>query len=220
MPGGALNMNNVSLNQMVTFAYDIQNFQLSGGPSWAATARFDVVAKPERPDASHTDDAKVTAEEHRAAFKRLTARLRTLLADRFQLEVSKETREAAGFGLVIGKSGHKLKPADEASDGVTRNRGQMTGTAVAMPIFANVLSMVMRKTVVDQTELKGKYSFKLEWSEEASGVGKEGDAPVAAEGLGPTIFTALQEQLGLKLEPRKVPIDYITIVRAEKPTEN
>ncbi len=115
MPGGGLRMTNVPLRAMITFAYDVRDFQVSGGPGWVGTERFDVMARPESAAAEGlTDLAKMTDGQRKTVRDQMAERLRALLADRFQLVVHKETKDQPIYALVVSKSGAKLQEAKEA----------------------------------------------------------------------------------------------------------
>ena len=228
MPGGGLKISNIPLRGMITLAFDVRDFQVSGGPGWVATERFDVTARAEGAAAASPDDfAKLTDDQRKTARDQVTERLRALLADRFQLVVHKETKEQPIYALVVSKDGPKLKEAKEvgARQGMSTGRGRMEGIAAPIGMLGTILSNIMGRPVVDKTGLTGKYDFVLEWTPDegpdarAQGFGDGVTSPAPAAG-GPTIFTALQEQLGLKLESQKGPVPNIVIDRAEKPSEN
>jgi uncharacterized protein (TIGR03435 family) len=139
--------------------------------------------------------------------------LQALLADRFQLAVHRETRQVSGYVLVVAKTGSKMTPAKPGQDGsnTSSNGTYLKATNVTMEALARSLSGIreISKLVVDRTDLNGRFDFTMEW------------APVQAESdEHPGIFTAIQEQLGLKLESAKVPVEAVVIDRAEKPSEN
>ena len=229
MPGGGLNMTNIPLQAMITFAYDVRDFQVSGGPGWVGTERFDVMARPEHAVAESLEDvAKMTDGQRKTVRDQMAERLRALLADRFQLVVHKETKEQPIYALVMSKSGAKLKEAkvvEGARQGMSMNRGRLEAMAAPMEMLGATLSNVTGRPVVDKTGLTGKYDFVLEWTPDAGadaraqGFGDGINEPAPAPG-GPTIFTALQEQLGLRLESQKGPVQNIVIDRVEKPSEN
>ena len=228
-PGGGLRMMNVPLRSMITFAYDVRDFQISGGPGWLGTERFDVMARPEHASAEGLEDpAKMTDDQRKTVRDQMAERLRALLTDRFQLVVHKETKDQPIYALVVSKNGAKLKEAkvvERARQGMSMNRGRLEGFVAPMEMLAQTLSNVTERPVVDKTGLTGKYDFVLEWTPEAGadaraqGFGDGINEPAPAPG-GPTIFTALQEQLGLRLESQKGPVQTIVIDRAEKPSEN
>jgi uncharacterized protein (TIGR03435 family) len=229
MPGGGLKMAGVSLRSMITFAYDVRDFQLSGGPGWLGTERFDVMARPEHAAAEGLEDlAKMTDDQRKTVREQMGERLRALLADRFQLAVHKETKDQPIYALVVSKNGAKLKEVkavEGARQGMRMGRGRLEGFAAPLEMLGPTLSNVTGRPVVDKTGLTEKYDFVLEWTPDAGadaraqGFGNGISEPAPAPG-GPTIFTALQEQLGLRLESQKGPVQTIVIDRAEKPSEN
>jgi uncharacterized protein (TIGR03435 family) len=228
MPGGGLNLTNVSLRTMITMAYDVRDFQVSGGPGWAATDRFDITTRADHAVAAGPDEfAKMTDDQRKTIREQTNERLRALLADRFQLVVHRETKEQPIYALLPAKNGPKLQEVKEPGprQGMSMNRGHLQGMAAPMEMLCQVLSNTTGRPVVDMTGLAGKYDFILEWTPEpgpdarAQGFGDGIATPAPAPG-GPTIFTALQEQLGLRLEAQKGPVQNIVIDRVEKPSEN
>jgi uncharacterized protein (TIGR03435 family) len=135
--------------------------------------------------------------------------LQTLLADRFQLVIHHEQKSAPAYALVVAKSGLKMKPSEATGSSSQGGKGQITATGVTMAKLADQLSRRLGVPVVDLTETPGGYDFKLQWS-------IDGDANDAQSAL----FDALQSQLGVKLEARKLPLDLIVVDKAEKPSEN
>jgi uncharacterized protein (TIGR03435 family) len=156
--------------------------------------RFEINAKAEGP----ANDAQ------------LLAMLQTLLADRFQLVIHHEEKTAPAFALVVAKSGLKISPVEGATfSSFAGSRGVLTATGVSMTRLADRLARRLKMPVVDLTGAPGVYDFTLEWS-------SEGDANEVESAE----FAALESQLGLKLESRKMPVDLIVVDRAEKPSEN
>lgn len=220
MPGGGINATNVPLLRLITLAYDVRDFQVSGGPGWIATESFDVIARPDRSAAEGAEDlAKLTDGQRKTLREQVTGRLRALLADRFQLAVHKEMKEQPIYALVLAKNGPKMQEVKESGprEGISRQNGHAQAFAVPMEMFAQVLSRLVERPVVDQTGLAGKYDFVLEWTPDLGTAALDGANSPAP---GPTIFTVLQEQLGLRLESQKGPVENIVIDRAEKPSEN
>jgi uncharacterized protein (TIGR03435 family) len=198
-------------------------------------------------DAKMDDDAAAAwqklpeedqAEQYRGMFQ-------SLLADRFKLKVSRETKELPVFALVVAKGGikfspTKLPPDDPAGTDSSGNAGQpergtsisgngretpATCNGVKMSAWAAALSRqpkVEGRLVLDQTGLTGEYDFAMKWARQRDSDFREGGggAAVALDTSGPSLFTALQEQLGLKLEAKKGPVDTIAIVHIERPSEN
>jgi bla regulator protein blaR1 len=230
-PGGNLEVKNASLKQLITMAYDVREFQVSGGPGWINSDRFDIQAKSEHVE-EPPDPRKMTDEQRTVMEKQFKERMRSLLSDRLQLVVRKETKEMPVYFLVVGKGGSKLQPAkdDGPQRGIRMQRGVMNGMSAQVEMLANVLANFVGRPVIDKTGIEGKYDWKLEWTPDqgpsktgASEPGGSGDKEAAANPpdiSGPSVFTALQEQLGLKLESQKAPATMIVIDRVEKPSAN
>lgn len=190
LPGGSLRIDCLPLNTIVMWAYDVQDYQVSGGPPWASATRWDILAKPAAGDAS--EDINLTRE-----------RLRALLAGRFALVLRHEMRDQTTYIMTVAKSGPKLK---EAPGGPIRRRaGQIVGNGVTLAALAKFLSVDLRQPVTDETGLTGKYAFTLEWAADP------------ARDAGPSVFTAIREQLGLRLDARKAPVETLVIERVSKP---
>ena len=228
MPGGGLKMANIPLRAMITFAYDVRDFQISGGPGWIGTQRFDVMARPEgAPADGQADFAKMNDDQRKTMRVQIGERLRALLADRFQLVVHRETKEQPIYALVVAKNGSKLQETKETGNqqNMMTNRGRSEGHAIPVEMMAQMLSGITGRPVVNKTGLIAKYDFVLEWTPDmgpdarAQGFGDGITSPAPAPG-GPTIFTALQEQLGLRLDSQKGPVENVVIDRVEKPSEN
>jgi uncharacterized protein (TIGR03435 family) len=199
-PGGGLKVTNGSLKGIIEMAYDVRDFQISGGPGWLSSRPWDISAR----SASDED----TFETRR--------RLQALLAQRFQLRVHRETRELTAFALTVAKSGSKLVEGESANTpaGIRSGCGQMTGARASMVNLALYLSRQLERPVLDHTGLSGRYDFHLEWTPDS------GPCAAPADGDGPSIFTALQEKLGLKLESTKSPVEVIVIDYAERADDN
>jgi uncharacterized protein (TIGR03435 family) len=228
-PGGGLTVTNGTLKGLIEAAYDMRDFQISGGPAWLDSARYDLIAKS-APDSAETPiSTSPSASPNRTAETR--TRLQILLAQRFQLRIRRDTRELPLYLLAQGKNGSRLLPSDGSSTaaegapaGVQRSCGQMTGTKTSMANLAVMLERQLDRPVEDRTGLSGKYTFHIEWTPDA------GPCPVPPDAANtgapirspehPSIFTALQEQLGLKLESAKGPVEVIVVDRAEKPGDN
>jgi bla regulator protein BlaR1 len=197
-------MMGTSLKFLIQYAYDLHGFQLEGAPAWTSSTRFDIIAKSERPaNPAPPDDLE-------ARLKLVRARLQSLLADRFQLRAHKGKMDMPVYGLVVAKGGPKLQ-ASIANTGYTTGRGQFACSDFSMDDLASLLSGTMDRMVLDQTNLTGGYKFTLKWTPDES--------PDPNPDL-PGIFTAIQEQLGLKLIPTKGPVEMLIIDHIEKPSEN
>ena len=218
---GMVDYKNVSLKTVIARAYEVKEFQISG-PDWLDSTRFDIVAKvpPNAPTGQ------------------IPAMLRTLLAERFKLTAHREQKVMPVYAMLVGKSGFKLKPLDGEPEGRMNMRlgpkGRDLSGPATLSALAGALSQMLDRPVVDLTEIKGTYDIDLEWvPDEREGGGimakmkgmaeaASGDAhgdPLGPGGL--SLFGALQEKLGLKVEARKSPVDILVVDAAEKvPTEN
>ena len=222
-PGGRLACTNATAKTLIMMAYDLKPHQLDGGPNWLDSDRYDVTAKGEggrgRDDFHDNfhDDFKVM--------------LQGLLADRFKLTFHRETKELPIYALVAAKNGPKLHATESGGDNKQQfqrmGRGQFELQGATMAVLANALSSAVGRSVMDKTGISGSYDIKLEWTPDeseggmlkAAPDGKDGAAP-APEATGPSLFTALQEQLGLKLEAQKGPVEVVVIDHIEKASEN
>ena len=201
-PGGEIIMENVSLKQVVMMAYDVRNFTFSG-PDWMDTVRFDIVAKP--PSPVNRDEMKVL--------------IRSLLAERFKLVIHRETKTLSAYELLVAKGGLKIKEVEPGPGGASSNtnggKALLNAQRMTMARFADLLGTRLDRPVVDKTEVPGAFDIKVEWTVDENQSG-DGD-PSAA----PSIFTALQEQVGLRLVAQKLPVEIVVVERVEKlPTEN
>jgi uncharacterized protein (TIGR03435 family) len=186
---------NMSLRAYICRAYNVRDYQVSG-PDWMSSEKFDIVAKYP----PHSGDSQQGP------------RLQKLLADRFKLAIHRESKEFPVYALVAAKNGHKIKPVEDNGDHNTNTeRGKFVGKGVTMARFAEFLARNMDRPVVDLSEIKGVFNITLEWTPDEAG----------SDAAGPTLLTAIQQQLGLKLQPQKAPIDMIVVDHAERvPVEN
>jgi bla regulator protein BlaR1 len=198
--------------------------QLSGGPDWINVELYEVNGKIE--------DSLIVGEWKKLSWdqqrNQVMLMLRSLLADRFKLRVRHETKELSVYALVLDKKGPKFAE-DNAHPEIgglsARGRGKFEATSSDFTAFVSVLSMQPElggRTVLDKTGLQGHYSFTFQWTPEnltASG-GQSAASASSSEASGPSLFTALQEQLGLRLESIKAPVDTIVVEHIERPTEN
>jgi uncharacterized protein (TIGR03435 family) len=216
LPGGRFAANNASLKMLIQTAYDVRGHQISGGPNWLDSAKFDIDAKP---------DSATPIPPGPAGGPQMRLMIQSLLEDRFRLKVHRESREEPVYELVVAKGGPKLQPATDSlkqqQRGMRMGRGQLTGTAAPVSILVAQLSQQLGRSVIDKTGLAGQYDFELKWTPEI-GQSQSGptDAVPAPDLTGASLFTAIQEQLGLKLESTKGPVEVLVIDSAEKPSEN
>jgi len=201
---GRISARNVTLKRCVRGAYGVEEPHILGGPKWLDEARYNIEARAAGP----------------AGDSELATMLQSLLAERFKLAFHRERRALSGYALVLGKSGLKAKPSEPDTPSRTSSRwGIIEAAGCSLAHLALKLSEVLHLPVADFTALPGEFDFKLEWtSDDMRATPPSTAAPDAV--AGPSIFEALQEQLGLKLESRKVPAEVLVIDHAEKPSEN
>ena len=219
---GLFTAENVTLKGIMQYeAYDIPQSRMIGGPKWLDSTHFDVRDKVDEATAAHLD--KLDSKEKRLQSM---AMFQQLLADRFGLKVHWETRELPVYALVPSKSGPKLKPADPKEGEGTSSNGngssiKFKATGQTLAEFAQSLTadaqQDLGRTVVDQTNIQGKYDYVLNWTHDSA---RTSSSDNGQPETGPSLFTAMQEQLGLKLESTKGPVKVLVIDQAELPTEN
>jgi uncharacterized protein (TIGR03435 family) len=196
---GRLTMSNVTLKRCIMGAYGVGPNQIFGGPEWLDSDHFEIVAKAEEPVGDGI----------------LMAMLQTLLAERFKLSIHRETKTIQALVLELSKNGPKLEKAEDGESTTNSGRGLVNARNTTMDRFAEVLSRQMDLPVVNRTGLEGVFNLKLEWTPESAKPIKDGAAME-----GPSIFTAIQQQLGLRLRSQKAPVEILAIDHAEKPSEN
>lgn len=198
--GGKLTITNGSLKTLIRNAYGILGFQLAGEPRWIDTDMFDIVA--------------TTGSSETISPGQLQLLLQNLLADRFQLRVHWETRNTSVYELVRDKNGPKLKESSETEEPrINTQKGsgkaRMQGTREPISILAGHLGNQLGRIVLDKTGLDGAYDWTLEWG-----------LDLTDDSIHPSLFTAVQEQLGLRLKAQKGPMETLVIDSAERPSEN
>lgn len=230
----------ITLRSLIGDAYRVADHQISGAPDWLNSEKYDIEAKM---DSSTADELrKFTKDQTKIERLRM---LQSILSDRLKLTVHRETKELPIYALVVAKDGpklHEAKPGDtypngiKGPDGIGRpgymnqtigagGRSEFIGQGITMASLVGLLSEQLHRTVLDKTGLAGNYDFKLEWTvdENQTLKGIDGDPmpdSPTADSSGPSIFTAIQDQLGLKLESKKGPVEILVIDHVEKPSEN
>jgi len=235
-PGGRFRADNATLVELIEYAYQVPPFRVAGGPDWAASDRWNIVAKlesvPPPPRPGVADDTVLA--------------LRALLQDRFQLEVRPQTRELPSYALLLDRSDGRLgpqlsrstidcaamwsarsggaPPANARACGIRGRIGSVQSVGASMREFADALSEKLQRQVVDRTALGGGWDFMLAFAQDPSpiapGVLPADTTAPPADPDKPSLFTALREQLGLKLEATRAPVEVIVIDRAARPTAN
>jgi uncharacterized protein (TIGR03435 family) len=231
-PGGRFIATNIPLRFLITLAYKLKDFQLSGAPDWLMSEHYDVEAKA----------------EGNPKFDEMAPMLQALLEDRMQLKFHRETKEMPVYALVVAKAG-KLHVAEGECGpppsgpppppqpgktppipcgGFMMFPGKLSAQKAPIAQMVDMLSRMTNRIVIDKTGLTGKYDITLEWTPDQGQFPmlNGGPLPPGAPPLpqvdpnGPTLFTALQEQLGLKLDSEKGPVEMFVIDRVERPSEN
>ncbi len=218
--GGRVTIHAMTLRTLIGAAYNIdESFQVSGGPRWSETERWDIVAE-------------AAPNVRTASFEWWRPMLQSLLADRFRLVLHRETKESPVYELVAAKSGIKIAPLKEGAcmvadpqqpppvrpgetpprlcNNLRHTRGRVEAIGVDMTRLANTLAAILNRAVINKTGFNGTFDLDLQF------------APMedTADTARPSIFTALQEQLGLRLESAKGPVAVLVVDHVERPSEN
>jgi uncharacterized protein (TIGR03435 family) len=214
---GMLNTTSTSLSDLLKFAYDLHPQQITGGPAWIETEKYDISAKPDTDGIPNGRQLKMMVQK--------------LVAERFELKFHLDKKELSVYGISVAKTGQKLTKNDSNPNGLPGfggggPRGMFVRNST-IEEFAHVLqSNVLERPVVDQTGLgKQRWDFILKWTPDASqmaaaGVPPGAQPPAADADAPPDIYAAMQQQLGLKLESTKAPVDVLVIDKVEKPSAN
>lgn len=198
--GGRLRIANEPVKLLIRVAFQIQNAQIAGGPNWLDSDRYDIEA--------------TTGSPEKIKPNQMSPLIESLLADRFHLKYHREMRELAVLALVVARNGPKLKAQAEGEASAMNTKGgpgtsQLTGTAVSMDLLAGYVGNRLGRIVLDKTGLSGGYDFTLEWTPDQ-----------APDSSAPSLVTALREQLGLRLESQKSPVQVLVIDSIDRPSEN
>lgn len=221
---------NATTKMVIAYAYNVKEFQISGGPSWLDDERFNVTAK---------EDDSVAESRLRLPWKQYKEQVglmvQSLLADRFKLRVIRESRESAILALVTAKDGPKLNRSatlDFHSADIRGRRGQLIAKGLSLAQLADILSWMPEvgvRKVVDETGIDGTFDLSLRWAFDRTpsvtspaivNTGVPPDAAALPDVAGPSIFDAVQGQLGLKLEATRGPVEFLVIDHIEKPSDN
>jgi uncharacterized protein (TIGR03435 family) len=192
-PGGSLAATGITLQRLMMTAYNVQDFRIVGGPDWVTSRRWDVHARPDRP----------------ASQDQIRPMLRTLLETRFQLHSHSEVRQLPVFELSVDGKGSRVPKIEgrETKPDVRVGAGSIQLTKATSATFASQLSYALNRPVIDRTNLAGEFNFVLKWLPEPT---EAADQPASAPS-GPSIFTAVTEQLGLRLKSVHGPVEVIVI---------
>jgi bla regulator protein blaR1 len=218
---GGLQTQNTSAMVLLTFAYNVRDYQIIGAPRWVSSEPFDINFTPDQSEVTPSPGMSIAQLDDWNSRSR--QRMQAVLRDRFGLVLRIETRELPAYALTLAKGGHKLSPpvAGGASSLSSRG-GQLTAHGASIKMLTDLLSSVLGYSVTNATGLDGAYDFKLQWTPDSS-VRPQSDAPNSGADSGadsPSIFTALTEQLGLRLESRKEALPVYVIEKIDKPSKN
>jgi len=202
-----------TLMNLVTFAYGVHPKQVEGLPEWATTDKYEITARPEGTGIPNDRQLKLLFQK--------------LLAERFKLALHRDKKEQSVYALTAARAGSKMTPSAGDPNGLPglafQGLGKLVVVNATMADFAGLFqTSVLDRPVVDQTGITGRYDFTLNWTPDESqfrGMGLTIPPPPDNATL-PSLFTAIQEQVGLRLESTRAPADVLVVDKAEKPTEN
>ncbi|MGA2730964.1 MAG: TIGR03435 family protein [Terracidiphilus sp.] len=206
---------NLSIRDLIQYAYYLPKSQILGGPPWLNSAMYDIDAKSD-PEV----DARLKAMPGDAAAQQKRLMVQALLADRFAFAAHHETRELPIYNLVLAKGGAKFQPSDRSGTTIDtwRSRMHVAGSDDTIGLLARELAQLQGRVVVNKTGLSGRYDLTLRWTPHDAPPPLLNGAP--DPNAPPGLFTAIQEQLGLKLESSKGPVDVLVIDKIEQPSPN
>ena len=215
-PQGGLRISSYSVMHLLALAYGVRDYQFSGAPGWVSSVNYDIVFTPEKAEAALGPDPALSSAK---ALSRNQQRLQAVLRDRFGLVLRAETHELPIYLLTQAKSGAKLTvhPEDDPQHYLRMNDSghrQMEAVGITMKMLADNLSNTLGRPVNDGSGLTGRYDFKLDWAPDL------GSSPDHPDDTGPSIFSALTDQLGLSLKSTKGPVQVYVIEKIEHPSEN
>jgi uncharacterized protein (TIGR03435 family) len=217
-PQGGLRTINTTAFVLLEWAYQIPAYRLTGLPAWATSEHYDVTFTPAEPeiDESHLANAAEMARRNRN-----WERLQGVLRDRFHLVLREETHQLTMYALVQDRNGAKLSPTDAQNSSFHRDRpGHLVATAQLIDRLPPFLEQELGRPVVDQTGLKGLFNFTLEWDQSLESAGANPSDHRSDSAAGLSLVTALREQLGLRLESKKGPVQVYVVEKIERPSEN
>jgi bla regulator protein blaR1 len=214
---GGYRTQNTTTMELLTWAYQVHDYQISGAPGWVKDDRFDVSFTPDKTEVSPGPGMEMSKVE--AWADRNRQRMQAVLRDRFGLVLRVETHQLPIYALVLVKGGPKLSPPSALPGPYFGLSGpRLTASNAPIKMLMGLLSRELDRPVIDATGLDGTYDFKLEWTPDPILRAPPNEQAIATSG--PSIFTALSEQLGLRLESRKGPVPVYVIEKIEKPGDN
>jgi len=203
---GRLTATNITVRELIRFAYALRDEQIAQAPRWIDSERLDIDVKTASADSGNLDDER--------------ALVRELLADRFRLTTHRDSKEMAIYALVVDKNGPKLKAHSDAVEKIRGGCGRLVGRRVTADGIASMLSRQLQREVSNQTGLTGEYDFQLGFTPDSGPCRATADDANCSAVDAPSIFTAVEQQLGLKLKPSKGPVELLVIDRVQQPSQN
>jgi uncharacterized protein (TIGR03435 family) len=207
---GRLTATTITLRELIRLAYGVRDYQIGRAPGWIDSERFDIVAKSVSSKTNSLEDEKSLVRE--------------LLADRFQLSTHREAKQMPVYLLVVAKNGPKLTAHNDSAPKTRGGCGRLVGRRVTTDVIATMLSRQLEHEVLNRTGLSGDYDVQLNFTPDSGpcrvGADTQGGSVSTDASALPSIHTAVQEQLGLKLESAKGSVDVLIIDRIERPSEN
>ena len=206
---GRFSAQGFTLKDLIGYAYDVDNRQIVGGPKWSDSEKYDIVGKPEKTGPLSPDVGKLM--------------LQTLLSERFQLKIHRDVREMPVYVMTVAVGGLKMKLRSEgdggAPGGMPIEGAKIAGRNTTIQFLAYGLQQLLDRPVLDSTGVPGRFDFDLSWRPDPTQFRGRGDQ-VPGSPDDPDLFTALKQQLGIRLEPQKAPAPVIIVDSAEKPSDN
>jgi uncharacterized protein (TIGR03435 family) len=206
---GRLTATNITVRELIRLAYGVKDYQIAHAPGWLDSERFDIVAKAISGKTNSLEDEK--------------SLLRELLTDRFQLSTHREAKRMPVYLLVVAKGGPKLAPHNDGGAKTRGGCGRLVGRRVTTDAIATMLSRQLAREVINRTGLSGEYDVQLDFTPDSGPCrvsDSQGGLVVTDPSSRPSVSTAVQEQLGLKLESAKGPVEFLVIDRVERPSDN
>ncbi len=221
-PQGGLKTENTTLMLLLTFAYNVRDYQIEEAPGWVSSQRYDITFTPDRSET--TPSPGMPLKQMQGFMERNRQRMQAVLRDRFALVMRSETHQLPVYALTQAKGGSKLAAHDESQPGpnlrMNPGGGDLTGTGSTVQMLLLPLSSILGRPVIDETGLAGQYDFHLAWTPDPALSPASPDGASSAASDNGSLFTAITDQLGLKLESKKGPVQVYVVEKIEQPKEN
>lgn len=205
---GRISIGNMTLRQIIAAAWHVNDFQISGGPKWIESDRWNI-------------EAKAAGDSH-PTERQMLVMLQKLLADRFALTIHRDTKDLPVYSLELAKGGPKFHASKDEGPPEFRifQRRQITARRATLEPMKEAIAWLLGRPIIDKTGLTALYDYKLEWTPDQVQLSSDETSGRPTDENVPSLTSALQEQMGLKLQSQKGPVEIIQIERAEKPTAN